>query len=70
MPKTIRIFLTSYFNLGHLKRAGSWNAGRRQVEEIQLLSRSEMVKLFPDSTIWEERLLFFIKSFVAHNFKG
>lgn len=70
LPKDIRIFLTRYFNLGHLKSAGSWAAARQQVEEIQLLSRSEMVKLFPESEIWEEKLLIFSKSFVAHNFKG
>jgi len=70
LPKPIRIFLTCYFNLGHLKRAGSWSAARQQVEEIQLLSRSEMSRLFPKSTIWEEKLLIFSKSFVAHNFKG
>lgn len=70
LPKTIRIFLTRYFNLGHLKRAKSWAAARQQVEEIQLLSRPEMQRLFPESKIWEENLLIFTKSFVAHNFKG
>ena len=70
IPKPIKIFLTRYFNLGHLKRSGSWAAARQQVEEIQLLSLSEMSRLFPESTIWEEKLLVFSKSFVAHNFKG
>ena len=70
LPKTIRIFLTRYFNLGHLKRAESWAAARQQVEEIQLLSQPEMHRLFPESIIWEEKLLIFTKSFVAHNFKG
>lgn len=70
LPKPFRIFLTRYFNLGHLKSAGSWIAARQQVEEIQLLSRSEMVKLFPESKIWEEKMLIFSKSFVAHNFSG
>ena len=70
LPKIFRIFLTRCFNLGHLKRSGSWSAARQQVEEIQLLSRSEMAKLFPESRIWEEKMLIFSKSFVAHNFKG
>ena len=69
LPKAIRIFLTRHFNLGHLKRSRSWSAARQQVEEIQLLSRSEIARLFPESKIWEERLLVFSKSFVAHNFK-
>ena len=70
LPKTIRIFLTRNFNLGHLKQSESWATARQQVEEIRLLSRSEMVKLFPESKIWEEKLLIFSKSFVAHNFNG
>ena len=70
IPKPIKIFLTRYFNLGHLNRSGSWAAARQQVEEIQLLSLSEMSRLFPESTLWEEKLLVFSKSFVAHNFKG
>jgi hypothetical protein len=70
LPKAIRVFLTRCFNLGHLKRSETWAAARQQVEEIQLLSRAEMDRLFPESTIWEEKLLIFSKSFVAHNFKG
>jgi len=70
LPKIIRIFLTCNFNLGHLKRSESLAAARQQVEEIRLLSRSEMVELFPESKIWEEKLLIFSKSFVAHNFNG
>lgn len=70
LPKAIRVFLTRCFNLGHLKHSGTWAAARQQVEEIQLLSRAEMDRLFPESTIWEEKLLIFSKSFVAHNFKG
>lgn len=70
LPKLFRIFLTRYFNLGHLKSSGSWAAARQQVEEIQLLSRAEMAMLFPESKIWEEKLLIFSKSFVAHNFKS
>jgi hypothetical protein len=70
LPKIIRIFLTRNFNLGHLKQSESWATARQQVEEIRLLSRHEMVKLFPESKIWEEKLLIFSKSFVAHNFNG
>ena len=70
LPKTIKIFLTRYFNLGHIKHLKTWGDAKQQVEEIQLLSRSEMARLFPESTIWEEKLLVFSKSFVAHNFKG
>jgi hypothetical protein len=70
LPKIIKTFLTRYFNLGHIKHVKTWADARQQVEEIQLLSRSEMAKLFPESKIWEEKLLIFSKSFVAHNFNG
>ena len=69
-PVVIKTVLTRSFNLGHLKKSASWVEAKRQVEEIQLLSLAEMSRLFPDSTIWEEKLLIFSKSFVAHNFKG
>lgn len=67
-PRIIKIMLTRNFNLGHLKKSASWAEAKRQVEEIQLLSKSDMKKLFPTSKIWEEKLFSFTKSFVAHNF--
>ncbi len=67
-PAFIRVFLTKNFSLGHVKQSASWAEARRQVEEIQLLSKSEMKTLFPTSKIWEEKLFTLTKSFVAHNF--
>jgi len=67
-PAIIKIVLTRNFNLGHLKKSTSWAQAKRQVEEIQLLSKSEMKKLFPSSKIWEEKLFTLTKCFVAHNF--
>ena len=67
-PRIIKIVLTRIFSLGHLKKSSSWAEAKRQVEEIQLLSKSDMKKLFPSSKIWEEKLTILTKSFVAHNF--
>ena len=68
LPAIIRTVLTRNFNLGHLKKSASWAQAKRQVEEIQLLGKSEMKMLFPSSKIWEEKLFSLTKSFVAHNF--
>ncbi len=67
-PQIIKIMLTRNFNLGHLKKSASWAEAKQQVEEIQLLSKSDMKNLFPSSKIWEEKLTALTKSFVAHNF--
>lgn len=68
LPTFFRIWLTRNFDLGHVKKSGTWAAAKQQVEEIQLLSHSDMKELFPSSTIWQEKLFTLTKSFVAHNF--
>lgn len=67
-PKIAKTMLTRDFTLGYLKKSSSWALAKQQVEEIQLLSKSDMKKLFLTSKIWEENLFALIKSFVAHNF--
>ena len=39
------------------------------MEEIRLLSKKEFRSLFSESTLYTERLLFFSKSFILHNFR-
>jgi len=69
LPKFLRIILTRYFNLGHLKHSATWEKARAQVDEIRLLDKNEMRSLFPKGLIWEEKISFLTKSIVAHNFK-
>ncbi|HVG14157.1 MAG TPA: methyltransferase domain-containing protein [Chitinophagaceae bacterium] len=68
LPRAARVWLINNFNLGHVKKKQSLEEARAQVDEIRLLSMSEMKKLFPGSMIWEEKMGGLTKSLVAHNF--
>lgn len=55
------------------KRAFGWRGpepdparARRLVEEVRLLSKREMRELFPEATIWAERVMGLAKSWVAY----
>lgn len=69
LPGFLKIFLTRYFNLGHIKKSPTWNEAERQVQEIHLLTKKEMCNLFPQGKIWEEKFFGLSKSYVAHNFQ-
>ncbi len=67
LPKFLQVFLqtkTSLINGARYKRAYAL----RIVEEIRLLSRREVLKLFPRCSIYTERFMGLDKSFIAHNF--
>lgn len=68
LPKSVRTSLIHNFDLGHVPRKRNINDARMQVEEIRLLTVSEMRELFPHSQIWKENIGGLVKSVVAHNF--
>lgn len=68
LPFSLRVWLTQYFSLGHIPKPANKEAAIQQVKEIQLLTQSELQDLFPNAAIYKERLVFWNKSFVAHNF--
>lgn len=65
LPVPARAWMLSSFDIGWYRRIPDRVAARREVESIQLLTRSQFAKLFPDAIIYEERLLGLTKSFVA-----
>jgi hypothetical protein len=67
LPVPARAWMLSSFNVGWYRRIPDRVAARREVESIQLLTRSRFAKLFPDATIHEEKLLGLTKSFVAYH---
>jgi 2-polyprenyl-3-methyl-5-hydroxy-6-metoxy-1,4-benzoquinol methylase len=68
LPRTIRVWLTHHFSLGHIPRMSDRAKAINQVEEIRLLRFSEYRMLFPHSAIYIEKFAGFNKSFIAHNF--
>jgi len=65
LPKPIRIWLVSHFQLGHWRKAASIDEAVRIVESARLLNRKMFQELFKDGRILTERFFWLSKSFVA-----
>ena len=65
LPIEARARLLTRFDLGWIPRQPDLAAARERVQEIRLLTRSEMERLFPECRIHTERVLGLAKSFVA-----
>ena len=64
-PVCFRIFLVQHLSLGHYKRLEDKEAAEKLVREHRLLSKREFQSLFPDASIFTERFLGFVKSYIA-----
>ncbi len=64
LPRKIRIRLILYFNLGWIDRAKNYQEAVEKIDSCQLLTKKELSSLFPEATIYKEKILFFIKSFI------
>ncbi len=67
LPKKFRFFVLTRTKLSRSQRWSSSYA-RQYLDEIVLLSRRDMKRLFPKSSIWVEKFFGMSKSFVVHNF--
>lgn len=67
LPVSARAFLLTKFNLGWRKKEPDLSAARASVESIRLLSKRELLALFPQATLYRERFLGLTKSFVVYN---
>lgn len=65
LPKSIRIWLVSHFQLGHWRRAGTVDEAVRIVESARLLNRKMLRQLFKDAEIRTERFFWLPKSLIA-----
>ena len=55
--------------MGHIGVINDKVEAQLQIDEIRLLSSNEFITLFPDSSIFEERFLFFTKSYIAYKIR-
>ncbi|OEK06754.1 class I SAM-dependent methyltransferase [Roseivirga misakiensis] len=69
LPKKLQYFILTKTKVSRLKK---WNASfaRQYIDEIRLMSKSEMSKLFPGSILYREKFLWMSKSFTAHNLES
>lgn len=66
LPLKVRIWLLQNFSLGWFGKTQNPQKVREIIESIRLLSRPEFVALFPNASIYEEKILGLTKSFVAY----
>lgn len=66
LPVRARIFLVRHYSLGWVDRTPDCGAAGVLVRSVRLLTALEMKKLFPQSTLYREKVLGLTKSFVAY----
>lgn len=65
LPVPWRVFLHRHWRLGWMQPRADYERARREVEQIRLLTVTEMKSLFPDADIRKERIWPFTKSLIA-----
>jgi hypothetical protein len=66
LPLGLRVRLMQNFHLGWFPKTPERQKAREIVTGIRLLDRCEFRSLFPDATIYDEKVLGITKSFVAY----
>jgi SAM-dependent methyltransferase len=66
LPVEVRIWLLRHFNLGRFHRVANYQKAKSIIENISLLGRKEILELFPDATLFEEKIFGITKSFVLY----
>jgi hypothetical protein len=67
LPTSVRINLIRKFNIGWIKKRPDLDEAKALIESIQLLKKKELLALFPDANLYEEKFLWMTKSFVVYN---
>jgi len=65
LPIAARAWLLTRFDLGWLTRTPDRAAARAVVESVHLVDARELLRLFPEATLWRERILGMTKSLVV-----
>jgi hypothetical protein len=66
LPLSWKIFLVKNFSLGWFKKTGSETEAEKNVNSIKLLTKGDLIKLFPNGNLRKEKFLFFTKSFLVY----
>lgn len=66
LPVSLRIWLVRNFKLGWFSKTPDLQKARELVEEIRLLNKRELASLFPEASIYEEKIFGLTKSFIAY----
>ena len=66
LPINIRVLLLQNFRLGWFSKTPDQAKAREIVESIRLLDKREIISLFPNAELYEEKIFGMTKSFVAY----
>jgi len=66
LPIALRVWLLQHFNLGWHPKTPDRQRALSEVTSIRLLTKAELHHLFPNATLFEEKFLGLVKSFVAY----
>ena len=67
LPVELRAHLLRRFDLGWVQRIDDYQAAKREVQSIHLLSKNDFCRLFAEGHLWEEKVLGLTKSFVMYH---
>ena len=70
LPLRFRVFLVSHFDLGFYAQGGIADKQKAAevVSSIRLLTEKELKNIFPGGTIYKERVLGLVKSFIVYGY--
>jgi hypothetical protein len=68
LPKIMKVALTQHFTLGHYPKTGNRLKSIERVNEVKLLTRKKMQRLFPEADIYKEIFFGLTKSITAYYF--
>jgi hypothetical protein len=66
LPISLRVWLLNNFTMGWYGKVTDKQEARDLVISTRLLTRKELSMLFPESTIYEEKILGLTKSFIVY----
>jgi SAM-dependent methyltransferase len=67
LPKSMRIWLTRHFDLGWNQKILDPKEASDLVNHTRLLTKKEFQSLFPEATLYEEKILGMTKSFILYD---
>ena len=66
LPLRLRAFLIRQFNLGWYKKEPDYQKSLILIKSVRLLTKNELIKLFPNSKIYKEKFFGLTKSFIIY----
>jgi hypothetical protein len=65
LPKFVRIKFIQHFNLGWFRKSKDYNNAKAIDESCSLLTKKELLDLFPNSSLYKEKVACLTKSFIV-----